>query len=91
MLSHEIAVMTGRAVRAAIAAVIVALVAVVVTACNNGNVVTGPNPTACKEALQAQYVKAVAGKAHFTTDLPACKGLPADQVRLFAQQVQQSG
>jgi hypothetical protein len=86
MLNHEIAVMTGRAVRAAIAAVIVA---VVVTACNGG--VTGPNPTACKGALQAQYVKALAGKAHFDTDLPACKGLPADQVQRFAQEVQQGG
>jgi len=86
MRSHEIAVLTGKAVRAAIAAVIVA---VVVTACNGG--VTGPNPTACKEALQAQYVKALAGKARFTTDLPACKGLPADQVQRFAQEVQQGG
>lgn len=87
MRSHEIAVMTGRAVRAAIAAVVVA---VVVTACN-GNEVTGPNPTVCKEALQAQYVKALAGKAHFTTDLPACKGLPADQVQRFAQEVEHGG
>jgi hypothetical protein len=85
MLNHEIAVMTRRAVRAAIAAVIVA---VAVTACN-GNGVTGPDPAACKAALQAQYVKALAGKAHFETDLPACKGLPESEVQRFAQQVQQ--
>jgi hypothetical protein len=85
MLSHEIAVLTRRAVRAAIAAVIVA---VAVTACN-GNGVTGPDPATCKAALQAQYVKALAGKARFETNLPACKGLPEAEVQQLAQQVQQ--
>jgi hypothetical protein len=88
MRSHEIAVMTGRGVRAVIAAVIVAVVAVMVTACN-GNGVTGPDPATCKAALQAQYVKAQAGKAHFTTNLPSCKGLPEAEVQQLAQQVKQ--
>ena len=35
------------------------------------------------------HVKALAGKAHFETDLPACKGLPESEVQRFAQQVQQ--
>jgi hypothetical protein len=85
MLSHKIAVLAGRAVRAAIAAVVVA---VAVTACD-GNGVTGPDAASCKAALQAQYVKAQAGKAHFETNLPACKGLPASEVQQFAKQVQQ--
>jgi hypothetical protein len=85
MLSHQIAVLAGRAVRAAVAAVIVV---VAVTACE-GNGVTGLDAAACKAALQAQYVKALAGKAHFETNLPACKGLPESEVQRFAQQVQQ--
>jgi hypothetical protein len=85
MLSHQIALRSGRAVRAAVAAVIVA---VAVTACN-GNGVTGPDPATCKAALQAQYVKALAGKAHFETNLPACKGLPESEVQQLAKQVQQ--
>jgi hypothetical protein len=85
MVSHQIAVPAARAVRAAIAAVIVI---VAVTACN-GNGITGPDPATCKAALQAQYVKALAGKAHFETNLPSCKGLPESEVQRLAQQVQQ--
>jgi hypothetical protein len=61
---------------------------VAVTACN-GNGITGPDPATCKAALQAQYVKALAGKAHFETNLPSCKGLPESEVQRLAQQVQQ--
>jgi hypothetical protein len=77
------ALLTSRALapRAAIAAVIVALT---VTACGY----TGPDPAACKAALQASYVKASAGKGHFDADPAACKGLPKDEVQRFAQQVQ---
>jgi hypothetical protein len=82
MFSREMAITTSRALRAAIAAVIVALM---VTACG----VTGPDPTACKEALQAEWVKAVAGKGHFDADPPACKGLPEAQVQRFVREVQQ--
>lgn len=82
MFSHEMATMTSRALRAAIAAVVVALM---VTACG----VTGPDPDACKATLQAEWVKALAGKAHFNPDPPACKGLPAAEVQRFVQQVQQ--
>jgi hypothetical protein len=70
------------AVRAAIAAVIVALA---VAACGY----TGPDPAACKAALQASYVKATAGQGHFNTDPPACKGLQKDQVQQLAQQVRE--
>jgi hypothetical protein len=84
MFSHEMAIMTSRALRVAIAAVIVALM---VTACG----VTGPDPAACKGALQAEWVKAVAGKGQFNADPPACKGVPESQVHQFVQEVQQGG
>jgi hypothetical protein len=84
MFSHEMAIMTSRALCAAIAAVIVALM---VTACG----VTGPNPQACKEALQAEWVKAVAGRGHFDADPQACTGLSQAQVQRFVQEVQQGG
>ena len=76
--------MTSRATRAAIAAVIVALM---VTACG----VNGPDPTACKGALQAEWVKVVAGKGQFNADPPACEGLPESQVQRFVQQVKEGG
>ena len=69
------------ALRAATCAVILALM---VTACGY----TGPDPAACKAALQASWVKASAGKGHFDADPPACKGLQKDQVQRLAQQVQ---
>jgi predicted small lipoprotein YifL len=80
MLSHKVTITTSRALRAAVAAVIVALTL-------NGCGFTGPDPAACKAALQAEYVKATAGKGHFNPDPPACKGLPKAQVQQFAQQV----
>ena len=76
--------MTSRALRAAIAAVIVALM---VSACD----VTNPDPAACKAALQASYVKALAGKGQFNPDPGACKGLPKAEVQRFIQQVRQGG
>jgi hypothetical protein len=80
MLSHQVTMPTSRAVRAAIAAAIVALT---VTGCG----FTGPDPAGCKAALQAEYVKATAGRGHFNPDPPACKGLPKAQVQQFAQEV----
>lgn len=74
--------MTSRLPRAAVAALIVALT---LTACG----VTTPDPAACKAAMQAEYVKAVAGKGHFTGNPAACKGLPKAEVQRFAQQVLQ--
>ena len=76
------ALVANRAPRAAIAAVIVALT---VAACGY----TGPDPAACKAALQASYVKASAGKGHFDADPAACKGLPKAQVQRLVQQVQE--
>ena len=80
MLSHEMATMSSRVVRAAIAGVIVALS---VTGCG----VTSPDPAACKAAWQAEYVRAVAGQGHFGAEPRACKGLPKAEVQLLAQQV----
>lgn len=75
-------VMTCRALlRAVLAAVIVALT---IAGCG----VSGPDPAACKAALQAQYLKA-AGTGHPGPEPAACKGLPAAEVQRFAQQVQQ--
>jgi hypothetical protein len=80
MLSREVTITTSRAFRAAIAAAIVALTI-------NGCGFTGPDPAACKAALQAEYVKATAGQGHFNADPPACKGLSKAQVQQFARQV----
>jgi predicted small lipoprotein YifL len=80
MPSHEMAIMTSRALRAVIAAVIVALT---ITACG----ISGPDPAACKAAMQAQYVKAKAGQGHFGAAPAACTGLPKAEVQRFAQQV----
>lgn len=81
MLSHDRAITTSRVLRAAVAAIIVALT---VNACG----VTGPDPAACKAALQAEYVKATAGKGNFDTVPEACKELPKDQVQRFMQEIQ---
>jgi hypothetical protein len=80
MLSHEVTITTSRALRAAIAAVLVALMV-------NGCGFTGPDPAACKAALQAEYVKATAGQGHFNANPPACKGLQKAQVQQLVQQV----
>ncbi len=80
MLSHEVAAMTSSALRAVITAVIIA---VTVAACG----ISGPDPAACKAAMQAQYLKAMAGEGHFGAELAACKGLPKAEVQMFAQQV----
>jgi hypothetical protein len=82
MFSHETAIMTSRVLWAVIAAVIVALT---VTSCG----VYGPDPAACKAALQAQYVKATHGQGNFAEVPAACKGLPKAEVQRFAQQVQE--
>lgn len=82
MLSHDRAITTSRVLRAAGAAAIVALT---INACG----VTGPDPAACKAAMQAEYVKATAGEGHFGIVPAACKGLPKDEVERFAQQVAQ--
>jgi hypothetical protein len=72
--------MTSGALRAVIAAVIVALT---ITACG----ISGPDPAAFKAAMQAQYVKATAGQGHFAAAPAACMGLPKAEVQRFAQQV----
>lgn len=79
--------MTSRVLRAAVAAVIVALTA---AACG----VSSPDPAACKAAIQAQYLKAQylktgAGKGHSGAEPALCKGLPQAEVRRFTQQVLQ--
>jgi hypothetical protein len=79
MHSHE-AITISRALRAAIAAVIVALA---VTACG----VTGPDAASCKAALQAEYIKARQG--HFGAVPSACKGLQKDEVQRFMQQIEE--
>lgn len=76
------AIMTSRALRAAIAPAIVALMI-----CGCG--VTGPDAAACKAAMQAQYVRATGGQGHFGAELAACKGLPEAEVKRFAQQILQ--
>jgi len=77
-------IMTSKAVAAAIAAVSIALT---VSACGP-NTYFGPDPAACKAAMEAQYLKATAGQGHFGAALADCKGLPAAEMRLFAKQVQ---
>jgi hypothetical protein len=77
MLSHQMSVTTGRALRGAIAAVIVA---VTVSACQ----ISSPDPAACKAAIQAQYLK---GKGHLGAEPSVCKGLSKAQVERFTQQV----
>jgi hypothetical protein len=77
MLSHEMTTMTSKALRAAIAAVIVALT---VTSCG----ISAPDPAACKAAIQAEYLK---GKGHLGAEPAICKGLPKAQVQRFTQQV----
>lgn len=79
MLSHKMAITAGRALRGAIAAVIVA---VMVTACQ----ISSPDPASCKAAIQAEYLK---GKGHLGAEPSICKGLPKAQVKLFTQQVLQ--
>jgi hypothetical protein len=69
--------MTSKALRAAIAAVIVALT---VTSCG----ISAPDPAACKAAIQAEYLK---GKGHLGAEPEICKGLPKAQVQRFTQQV----
>jgi hypothetical protein len=76
--------LTSRAL-AARAAVVAVIVALAVAACGY----TGPDPAACKAALQASYVKATAGQGHFNADPAACKGLAKDQVQQLVQQVQE--
>ncbi|HEX6523750.1 MAG TPA: hypothetical protein VF070_27680 [Streptosporangiaceae bacterium] len=71
-------VTTGRALRGAIAAVIVA---VSVTACQQ---ITSPDPAACKAALQAEYLK---DKGHLGAEPSVCKGLSKAQVEQYTQQV----
>jgi hypothetical protein len=71
------AISTGRALRAVIAAVIVALM---LTACQ----ISSPDPAACKAAIQAEYLK---GKGHLGAEPSVCKGLPKAQVERFTQQV----
>jgi hypothetical protein len=78
MLSHQMAITTGRALRGAIAAVIVA---VTVTACQQ---ISSPDPAACKAAIQAEYLK---GKGHLGAEPSVCKGLSRAQVERFTQQV----
>jgi hypothetical protein len=81
MLSREMALTASGPLRAAAGAAIVALL---VSACG----VSGPDPAACKGAMQASYVKALAGQGQFDPDPAACKGLPKAQVQRFARQVQ---
>jgi hypothetical protein len=76
------AIMTSRALAAVIAAMVIALA---VTAC--GQNYLGPDPAACKAAMQAEYVKAMAGEGHFGAEPALCKGLPKAQLQRFAQQI----
>ena len=80
MLSHQMAITTGRALRGAIAAVIVA---VTVAGCQISSI-SSPDPASCKAAIQAQYLK---DKGHLGAEPSVCKGLPKAQVELFTQQV----
>jgi hypothetical protein len=75
-------IMSRKALATAIAA---AMIALTVTACSQGYL--GPDPAACKAAMQAQYLKSLDGKARFGAALPVCKGLPEAELRRFAQQI----
>jgi hypothetical protein len=82
MHSHDMAIMSSRALAAVIAVVIIALA---VTACDKSYL--GPDPAACKAAMQAEYVKATTDGGHTGAEPAACKGLPKAELQRFAADI----
>ena len=62
------------------------IVALTVTACGASEL--DPDPAACKAALQAQYLKAVADHQTAGAEPAICRKLPRSQVQRFAAQIQ---